>query len=309
MASKIKVAVIGVGVMGANHARVYSEMPEVELVGVFDEDSKRARAIADLNKCRMFSGLEECLQSGVEAVTVAVPSSLHKEIVVQSLRRGIHTLVEKPIAGTLEDADCILETARTSGAKLMVGHIERFNPVVQALKAMFKKGDIISINIVRVGPLPPRIKDVGVIIDLGVHDIDLVRYLTQDDIEDVYCVKSSNVVKFEDTASLMLRMKGGGSAQITTNWITPFKAREIQVIAKDKFVRGNLLTQHVQEFGRFSAEDQSYMVRDVYVKQEEPLRKELEAFANSIRNNLIPPITGLDGYEALKTAVHATLKK
>jgi predicted dehydrogenase len=113
-------------------------------------------------------------------------------------------------------------------------------------------------------------------------------------------------VKFEDTASLMLKLKGGGSAQITTNWITPFKAREIQVIAKDKFVRGNLLTQHVQEFGRFSADDQSYVVRDVYVRQEEPLKKELVAFIDAIQQDMSPPITGMDGYEALRAAVHAS---
>jgi predicted dehydrogenase len=301
----IKAGVVGVGVMGSNHARVYTELAQSDLIGVYDENPEQAKSVAAKLGVTAFQSIDEMFDSGIQALTIAVPTSMHKDISVKALHRGIHLLVEKPIASTLADAEAIINAAEKTGRKLMIGHIERFNPVVTCIKNLIPTDEVIAINITRVGPLPPRIKDVGIIIDLGVHDIDLVRYLTGQDIERVYCVTSSNIAAYEDTASLLLDLGDGISAHITTNWIAPYKSREVQVITKERLIRGNLISQQVREFSRYNSQDESFVVRELNVRHEEPLKLEILAFLNSIINDTPPPITGRDGYETLKVAIQA----
>jgi predicted dehydrogenase len=301
----IKVGVIGVGVMGYNHARVYAELPGAELVGVYDVDKQTAQSASEKLKTKNFDTLKDFYASGVEAVTIAVPTSLHRQLVLEAFERGTHVLIEKPIAGTLDDAKEIIYASEKMGKKLMVGHIERFNPVITCIKSMVHKDEIISINIVRVGPLPPRVKDAGIIVDLAVHDIDLVRYLTEVEVKNIYAVTSSNIAQYEDTAALLLDLGDGVSALITTNWITPYKSREIQIITKERLIRGNLITQQVREYSHFQSQEQSFVVRDLHIKHEEPLKLELAAFLNAIRNNSPMPINGQDGYESLRLAIRA----
>jgi hypothetical protein len=305
MKRTIRTAVIGVGSMGANHARVYAELDHCELVGVYDAAPAIAQQRAAQFHCSAFSSLEALHDAGVEAVTVAVPTTSHADVVLMALRQGLHVLVEKPIAASLAEAEHMVRVANSYRRVLMVGHVERFNPAIEAIRQAVDPAEILAINIMRVGPLPPRIRDAGVIIDLAVHDIDLVHHLTQDTVEAVYCVSSSSIARYEDAASILMRMSGGASAQITTNWVTPYKAREIQVITADKLVRANLLTQHVQACSRFSEDAGSYLVRDVYVRHQEPLRCELEAFLEAVRTGQQPPITGEDGARVLDVALRA----
>ncbi len=175
----LRVGVIGAGVMGSNHARVLAGLPEVTLVGIVDPLAEhRARAIA-LVGCRAFATLDELLAEGVDAVTIAAPTHLHHEIALTCIAQNVHILVEKPVASTVEEGNDIVNTARQAGVTLMVGHVERFNPAVVAIKQAISGEDILSIGITRVGPFPPRMSNVGVVIDLAVHDIDLIRWFTE----------------------------------------------------------------------------------------------------------------------------------
>src|SRR5438552_1987961 len=171
----LRIGVIGAGVMGSNHARVLAGLPGITLVGVVDPlPAHRIRA-TELTSCRTFATLEELIAEGVDAVTVAAPTHLHHQIALACIARGIHIMVEKPIASSVEEGRDIVAAGRRAGVTLMVGHVERFNPSVAAIKQAISGEDILSIAITRVGPFPPRMSNVGVVIDLAVHDIDLIR--------------------------------------------------------------------------------------------------------------------------------------
>src|ERR1700674_4295826 len=225
----LRIGVIGAGVMGSNHARVLAGLPDITLVGVVDPlPAHRARA-TELTSCRTFATLDELIAEGVDAVTVAAPTHLHREIALACIARGIHVLVEKPIASSADEGRDIVAAARHAGVTLMVGHVERFNPAVQAIKDAIRGEDILSIAITRVGPFPPRMSNVGVVIDLAVHDIDLIRWFTESDIVEVQPQLSSAVAEREDIALLQFRTASGVLAHINTNWLTPFKARNVTV--------------------------------------------------------------------------------
>src|ERR1700724_3251240 len=171
----LRVGVVGAGVMGSNHARVLAGLPDIDLVEVVDPlPAHRARA-TELTNCRTFAELDELIAEGVDAVTIAAPTHLHHEIALACLAHKIHVMVEKPIASSVEEGRAIVTAAHRAGVTLMVGHVERFNPAVAAIKQALTGEDILSIAITRVGPFPPRMSNVGVVIDLAGHDIDLIR--------------------------------------------------------------------------------------------------------------------------------------
>ncbi len=305
MSEDIRTAVIGVGSMGRHHARVYREMDGAELVGVYDADEYQAAAVATAHGTYSFETVEELLSSGVDAVSIAVPTSRHAEVAIRAMEAGIHVLVEKPIAGSLRDATDMMEAARVNDRLLMVGHIERYNPAIRTLSSRVDADEILAVNVVRVGPKPPRVKDAGVIIDMAVHDIDLAFFLTGRPTDEVFAVTSSMPMEHEDTASLLLRLAGGIAVQITANWITPYKAREVQVITHDRLFRADLINRSVQAFSRSSG-GSGYTVEDLPVLAEEPLMAELAAFTHSVRYGLPAPISARDGIRALEVAVRAT---
>ncbi|MGC2714472.1 MAG: Gfo/Idh/MocA family oxidoreductase, partial [Pseudolabrys sp.] len=238
----LRVGVVGVGVMGSNHARVFAGLPGTELVGVADPDRKQAEFVARTLGCVAVADVEELLDRDIDAITIAAPTHLHRDIALLCIARGVHVMVEKPIASSVEEGRDIINAARRAGVTLMVGHVERFNPAVEAIKEAIRGEDILSIAITRVGPFPPRMSNVGVVIDLAVHDIDLIRWFTDSDIIEVQPQLSSAVAEREDIALLQFRTASGVLAHINTNWLTPFKARNVIVATRGKYVTGDLLT-------------------------------------------------------------------
>lgn len=298
----LRVGVVGAGVMGTNHARVLAGLPGVELVGIVDPlPAHRTRAL-EIVGCPTFATLEEMLAAGPDAVTIAAPTHLHRDVALACIARKIHVLVEKPIASSVEEGNEIVTAARNAGVTLMVGHVERFNPAVAAIKQAIKDEEILSIAITRVGPFPPRMSNVGVVIDLAVHDIDLIRWFTESDIVDVQPQLASAVAEREDIALLQFRTASGVLAHINTNWLTPFKARSVTVATRGKYVQGDLLTRQVTECFGFKR-DGSYSMRHLSVGHDEPLRAELVAFLDAVRTGNAPAVTGDEGVASLEIAI------
>jgi predicted dehydrogenase len=298
----LRVGVVGVGVMGSNHARVFAELPNVELVGIADPEPTHREFVAHALGCRAFETVDDLLAYGVDAVSIAAPTHLHHPIALTCIGAGAHVLVEKPIASTVEEGRQIIAAAARAGVTLMVGHVERFNPAVAAIKDAISGEDILSIAITRVGPFPPRMSNIGVVIDLAVHDIDLIRWFTNSEIVEVQPQLSSALAEREDIALLQFRTASGVLAHINTNWLTPFKARNITVATRGKYVTGDLLTRQVSECFGFQA-DGSYSMRHLPVGHAEPLRAELQAFVRAIRGRTPPPVTGEEGVASLEIAI------
>ncbi len=298
----MRVGVVGVGVMGSNHARVFAGLPGVELVGVADPDRKQTEFVAKTLNCGAFASVEELLDKQVDAITIAAPTHFHRDVALTCIARGVHVMVEKPIASSVEEGNEIINAARRAGLTLMVGHVERFNPAVEAIKDAIRNEDILSIAITRVGPFPPRMSNVGVVIDLAVHDIDLIRWFTDSDIVEVQPQLSSAVAEREDIALLQFRTASGVLAHINTNWLTPFKARNVTVATRGKYVMGDLLTRQVTECFGFQP-DGSYSMRHLSVGHAEPLRSELLAFMRAVRTGAPPAVTGEEGVASLEIAI------
>lgn len=299
---QLRIGVIGAGVMGSNHARVLAGLPGVVLVGVVDPAPANRKRVAEMVNCPTFATVNELLDAGIDAVTIAAPTHLHRDVSLACIARKVHVLVEKPIASTGEEGHEIINAAREAGITLMVGHVERFNPAVAAIKEAIKGEEILSIGITRVGPFPPRMSNVGVVIDLAVHDIDLIRWFTDSDIVDVQPQLASAVAEREDIALLQFRTASGVLAHINTNWLTPFKARSVTVATRGKYVQGDLLTRQVTECFGFQR-DGSYSMRHLSVGHDEPLRAELTAFIKAVRTGDVPAVTGEEGVASLEIAI------
>ena len=298
----LRIGVIGAGIMGSNHARVLAGLPATTLVGIVDPLAEHRTRATELVGCRAFATLDELLAEGVDAVTIAAPTHLHHEIALTCIARNIHVMVEKPIASSVEEGSEIVAAAARARVTLMVGHVERFNPAVAAIKQAITGEDILSIGITRVGPFPPRMSNVGVVIDLAVHDIDLIRWFTESDIVEVQPQLSSAVAEREDIALLQFRTASGVLAHINTNWLTPFKARNVTVATRDKYVMGDLLTRQVTECFGFKP-DGSYSMRHLPVGHDEPLRAELIAFLRAVRSGGAPAVSGDEGVASLEIAI------
>jgi len=298
----LKIGVAGAGVMGRNHARVLTDIRDVELTHVFDPDAVVAEGVAGAYGAAPVTTAEAFAEAGLDAAVIATPNRTHADLGVALLERGVHVLVEKPIAATVEDAQRLIDAARANDRVLMVGQVERFNPAVEAVKRAIADEDVISIQITRVGPFPPRMGEVGVVIDLAVHDIDIIRHLTDSEIVEVQPQLARTKAEREDTALLQFRLANGTIAHITTNWVTPYKTRTLQVATKAKFVVADLMTRQVTEyFGQ--QPDGTYSTRGVHSWPNEPLKKELEAFVHAIRTGEPPAVTGEDGLRNLEVAL------
>jgi len=295
----MRVGVIGAGAMGQNHIRTYSQMPGVELVGIADLDKKRIDSLSKLYGTQGFLDYKQLLDCDLDAVSIVVPTTLHRQVAMETIDRGINLLVEKPFADTVNNAMDILQAARNKDVKLMVGHIERFNPAVIKMKELIQTGvlgKIVSINTRRVGPYNPRIRDVGVILDIGVHDIDVISYLYHSQPREVYAVAGNGVHKQEDHASIILRFDNNRSGVVETNWLTPHKIRTFTVIGTEAVGYGDYIDQKI------FVHDEDW-VKEAKVERSEPLRKELEYFVDCCASDIPPMASGEDGISALQAAL------
>ena len=298
----LKVAVIGTGNMGKNHIRVYSEMPNAELVGVSDVNIEAAEKFGKEFDCKAYKFYEQMIkEQKPDAVSVVVPTGLHAEIGGYVLSKT-NALVEKPIAFNEEDGLKIINAAKESGNKLMVGQIERFNPVIKYLQEFANKDEFLAFNIMRLGPYIPKSRTTGVLMDMGIHDIDLIRYITES--EPVLVHSSYRHIKikdFEDQAHVFMKMPGP-SASLVCNWISPVKIRHLYAVTTQAFLYLDFIKQEVTIH---EIEGEGQKERHVKLKREEPLRRELSAFLQCIRQDLPSPVSGEDALESVKVALRA----
>lgn len=320
MTGPIKTAVIGVGSMGKNHARVYSELPEANLVAVSDANPATAEAIGKTFGAAAYSDYRELLEKEKpEAVNVAVPTALHEQVVTDVLNAGAHVLVEKPIAATIEEGQRLIALAKQKNLKLQVGHIVRFNPAIQELKKRLNAGELGRIYQVfcrRAGPFPARIRDVGVVIDLAPHDVDIIRFLTGLDPIRLFAETEQRIhTDHEDLVWGMLRLPDGITATVEINWLTPTKIREVLVLGERGLFRVDDLTQDLYFYENAQATGLAWdslknlrgvseggMVRYAF-QRFEPLKAELQGFLKAVAENTPVPVSGEDGLAALKIAL------
>ncbi len=315
----LKVAVVGVGAMGRNHARIFAEMPETHLAAVCDLDVEAAAQVARTYKAEAYADFEAMLvKERPDVLSVAVPTRLHRAAAVAALGAGCHVFVEKPLALSVTDGQAILDAALRSGRKLAVGHIERFNPAVIELKRRLDDGQIgriFQLHSRRVGPFPPRVEDVGVVFDLATHEVNILEYLTQAHITSLYAETEREIhAAHEDLLSGVLKFSNGTVGVLDINWLTPKKFRELTIIGEGGMFAVNYLTQELQFFENSSASNGQWegltalmgvsegRVVKYEVKRKEPLRAELESFIGAVLEDRAPLVDGAEGLRAVLLA-------
>ena len=316
---KLRAAVIGVGAMGRNHARVYSELDGTELVAIADVNSKTARNVAEDFRCNAYRDYREMLkEEHIDIVSIAVPTRYHRDVALDCIEKEIPILVEKPIADSEENAKEIIDKAGENGVKLTVGHIERFNPAIIELKKRLDKnelGKIFEIKAIRVGPFPDRIRDVGVVIDLAVHDIDIMRYLVGSEVKRLYAETERRIhTRHEDLLSGLLKFQNDAIGVLSVNWLTPEKIREISITGERGMFLVKYLTQELYFYENIEASRRMYNYSDILmgvtegniinirIPKREPLKAELESWVECVRKDKEPLVSGEDGLNALKLA-------
>lgn len=299
-AAPLRVAVVGVGNMGRNHARVYSQMPGVQLVAVHDVDLPRAEAVAAQYGCLASDGdLQQLIDAcRIEAVSIATPTRTHAHVAHELLSMGVHVLVEKPLADTAIHAWHLCRMAETCKRVLAVGHIERYNPAVRVLRedmAAGRLGRIYEVQCRRAGPFTPRERDTGVTLDLAVHDLDLLRWLLGEEPQDISAaVLKGERTKYDDLMAANLTFPSGVIAFVSANWLCPAKERQIGVLAEHGLWRLDLITQTCRSsWARYW---------DPWEDGAEPLVLELGEFVKACRGEPAEIVTGEDGLAAVALA-------
>lgn len=314
----MRLAVIGTGVMGKNHVRVASTLRPASLAGIYDVDRAAARDVARRYGVLAYASPHDALRDPrVEAVVIAAPTRYHHALAVQALEAGKHVLVEKPMAPTVREAEDMVRRARRAGRVLAVGHVERHNPIVGYAHNALRRGDFgeaIHLAARRVSNFPSRVRDVGVVMDLGIHDIDVIRYLAGDRVRRVYATvgRFTRGVRFEDHAFLLLNFRKGLTGSVEVNWLTPRKVRRISITASRCYVDLDYIDQRAivaSSSIRAFSEANAYPVpldlheRVVQLKPQEPLRLELEDFLLAAAGRRARPLAaGEDGVEAVRIA-------
>lgn len=312
----LKAAVIGVGSIGNNHARIYKALPDVDLVAISDNSAEIAQAIGARFNVPYETDYRTMLDTyQPDLVSISVPTVYHFEVAKEAIQRGIHVLVEKPIAATIEQAKQMISLANEAGVKLTVGHIERFNPAIIEMKKRLQADEIgtpFRVQSRRLGPFPARIRDVGVIVDLASHDVDIVRYVLNTEVTRVYAETDQGInTDREDLMDCVLRCENGVVGTLNINWLTPTKIRELTVTGTTGMFHVNYLTQELYYYeneataadwrGVFTGVNEGAMIRHK-VARREPLLAELEHFVHSVRDDTPPQISGEDGMKALALA-------
>jgi len=312
----IKTAVIGAGMMGLNHIKILSEISN--LVGVsdnFEDNLQRASKYTN----NLYKDYKEMIEKEKpQMVSIVVPTKLHTQIALDLLEQNINILIEKPIADTIENANKIIQKAKEKNVKVMIGHIERFNPAIQELKKEIENGKLgkpFKVNVQRVGPFPNRIRDVGVVIDLAVHDLDIIRYILQDEVKKVYAQTENKIhTEHEDLLSAILRTNNNTICNIDINWLTPRKIRKIQVIGEKGMFVADYLKRSLYFYENdyintkdYSSDAKVFGINEgkmikYNTKDQDLLTQELTHFIDCIQNNKEPLVTAQDGLKALELA-------
>jgi UDP-N-acetylglucosamine 3-dehydrogenase len=297
---KLGVAVIGTGGWGKNHVRVYKELASTELVAVCDVNAERAKEVANQFGVKAYANSTHMLKNKeIEAVSVCTWSTKLAGEALKALKAGKHVLVEKPMATNTKQAEKLLETAEQNGLHLTVGFLMRFIPGLQHIREAVgnkKIGELVCATARRVSQWPERIGDVGVVKDTAIHDIDVMRYIFNEDPVTVYAKTGSmRHIKFEDYAQIMLTYRDGKSAFIESNWLTPYKTRLLTVTGSGAIMRLDYMTQELW------IEEPKENLQPRY-RWQEPLKLELQHFADCILEKKKPLITGVDGFKALQVA-------
>lgn len=305
---KLKVAAIGVGSLGRHHARNYAELAvegRVDLVGVCDTSSATGAAVAEAHSVPLFDDWRELLEA-VDLVSVATPTETHCEIACAFLDRGVHVLVEKPIALTLDEADRMIAASEKSGAKLMVGQLERFNPAMVALRPHVTKPLYFEIH--RVSPFPNRSLDVDVVLDVMIHDLDAIQWLVGEDVKvsEIRAVGIPIVSNKVDAANARIEFENGAVANITASRVGTEKIRKTRFYQTNSYV----VLDYATKFSSVTTLNPEaahpllgISINRLQVDDVEPLRAEIVAFLDSIEQGQEPPVTGADGRRALALAV------
>jgi len=300
----MRVGVIGVGYLGRFHARIYNDMPGVELVGVADTNHETADRVASEYETRAFYDPLALLDE-VDVVSVVVPTSLHRQIAVPYLEKGVHMLLEKPVASTLEDAKVIVETARKHGATLQIGHLERFNAGIMALADDVNEPRFIEAH--RLGPFVERATDVDVVTDLMIHDIDIILSLVGEKLASISATGTPVLTNHVDIANARLEFVNGAVANVTASRVSRKKFRRIRVFGRNSYRAINFVDQQLEvAYPGDIPEGQNYpeiVYESHSITPSQPLDAELAHFIDAVRQGNKPLVTGEDGMEALRVAM------
>lgn len=302
----LKSAVIGVGSLGRHHARNYAEIGragKAEFAGVCDINEETAQKIAAENGCDFFTDWRALIDK-VDVVSIVTPTETHAEIACAFLEKGVHVLVEKPIARSLEEADLMIKTAERSGAKLMVGHLERYNPAMVALRPHVTSPLYFEIH--RVSPFPNRSLDVDVVLDVMIHDLDAIQWLVDAEVSEIRAVGIPVISDKVDAANARIEFENGTVANITASRIGTEKIRKTRFYQTNSYV----VLDYATKFASVTSLNPNaahpllgISINRLEIDDVEPLRAEIEAFLNSILNDETPPITAEDGRRALNLAL------
>lgn len=317
MTDLLNAAVIGVGAMGANHARVYARMPTTNLVAIADLDPVVRDRVAHTYKTKAYNDYRDMLEhEHIDVITIALPTHLHCQVAQETMARGIHTFVEKPLADSVTSGRAMIDASHRHEVLLGVGHIERYNPAVIALRQRLESGQlgrIYQIHARRIGPFPPRVQDVGVVLDLATHELNIMEYLAGAGIRSIAAeVKRTLKNDHEDLVSAIVRFDDDAVGMLDINWLTPTKIRQLSVLGERGMFLVNYLTQELWFYENRSAVDQweslatSGVSEGSVIKYElervEPLRAELEAFVDAAIHGYNGLVNGEEGLRAVYLA-------
>ena len=302
---KTRVAVIGVGALGKHHARILAALPDVELVAIVDINESRAREIGGLVNAPPFTNASDVL-GRVDAVTVAVPTESHSSVALPFLHRGIGVMVEKPLARNATEAQQMIDAAEASGAVFGVGHTERYNPAVAAVRPLLDHPRFIEVH--RLGTFPDRSLDIDVVFDLMIHDLDVVLSIVPSEVVAVEAVGVAVLTPKPDIANARLKFASGCIANITASRISKDRVRKIRVFQRDAYLSVDYAAQEVERWrlvkgsGAMPAIDGGKLK----IEHEEPLKRELADFVAAVRDKRAPGVTGADGLRAINLAQRVT---
>ena len=304
MPRRVKVGVIGVGSLGQHHARIYSQMPDIEFVGICDTNADRARDIAAQYGTKVFPELLD-LARAIDAASVVVPTDLHHSISLALMEHGVHLLVEKPIAATTAEAEEMVSVSRRKNVILQVGHVERFNPVLSVLESSTKKPRFIEAH--RLAPYPPpregacpRGTEVSVVLDLMIHDLEIILHLVGSRVAEIHAVGLTVLSRSEDTANVRLRFENGCIANVTASRISPERMRKIRVFLDDAY----LSLDYQSQSGEMQRKTAAGIEREeIPIEKGEPLANELESFIGCVARRDAPVVSGEHAADALRLAV------